>query len=63
MMFERSEGVVAIAFRVMEGVGRGPSVRISSNGEGGGRQRDPSAHVSSDGGGGGRQGRLCSHFE
>jgi len=53
MMFERSEGVVAVAFRVMEGVaGReGPSIRISSNGGGGGRQRDPSTRVSSHRGG------------
>jgi len=51
----------------MEGVaGReGPSVRISSNGGDGGRQRDPSARVSSHREAGGRQRdlftRVLSH--
>jgi len=59
MMFERSEGVVAVAFRAMEGVaGReGPPFAFRAT------ERDPSTHVSSDGGGGGRQGRLCLRFE
>src|SRR6266545_1961611 len=48
MMFERSEGVVAVTFRAMEGVAAG---------------RDASAHVSSDGGGGRQRGALCSHFK
>jgi len=46
-------GTPLLAFRAMEGVaGReGPSVRISSNGGGGGRQRDPSTRVLSHRGG------------